>query len=85
MSFVYVITVLSVNTIFHSTGRSNMESISLFDQPLLTDKELMNIRTLRAAMKFLRAISAQHKIGNVFLNFSLFKTANSVIIMNFTN
>ena len=41
MSFVYV-TVLSVNITFWPTGQSNMGSISSFDQPLLTDKELLN-------------------------------------------
>ena len=41
MSFVYV-TVLSVNILFRPTGQSNMESISSFDQPLLTYKELLN-------------------------------------------
>ena len=41
MPFAYV-TVLPVNIIFRPTGQSNMESISSFDQPLLTDKELIN-------------------------------------------
>ena len=41
MPFVYV-TVLSLNIIFRPTGQSNMESISSFEQPLLTDKKLIN-------------------------------------------
>ena len=41
MAFAYV-TVLPVNIIFRPMGQSNMESISSFDQPLLTDKELIN-------------------------------------------
>ena len=41
MPFAYV-TVLPVNIIFRSTGRSNMGSISSYDQPLLTDKDLIN-------------------------------------------
>ena len=41
MPFAYV-TVLPVNIIFRSTGRSNMGSISSFDQPLLTDKDVIN-------------------------------------------
>ena len=34
-------------------------------------------------MTFLRAISAQPQIGNVFVNFSLLKTAIRVSIMSF--
>ena len=41
MTFVYV-TVLSLNIIFRPTGRSNMESISSIEEPLLSDQKLIN-------------------------------------------